>query len=98
MIPESPFYLEGKGGLFNFIEERLKENGHLVIVIAEGAGQEYVSAELHESADKDASGNQLLLDVGPWLSQKIKVFYVISIGCLCNCCSPLIVFFFRRHV
>ncbi|CAK7335887.1 unnamed protein product [Dovyalis caffra] len=42
LIPESPFYLEGPGGLFEFIEQRIKENGHMVIVIAEGAGQEYV--------------------------------------------------------
>lgn len=74
MIPESPFYLEGKGGLFNFIEERLKENGHLVIVVAEGAGQEYVAADMRPGQEKDASGNRLLLDVGPWLSQKIKVW------------------------
>ncbi|GFZ15154.1 phosphofructokinase 4 [Actinidia rufa] len=38
LIPESPFYLEGQGGLFEFIEQRLKENGHMVIVLAEGAG------------------------------------------------------------
>lgn len=94
MIPESPFYFEGKGGLFNFIEERLKENGHLVIVIAEGAGQEYATADLNASADKDASGNQLLLDVGPWLSQKIKVFCIILTCCLCVCCFPLIQMFF----
>ncbi|ESW15999.2 hypothetical protein PHAVU_007G136000 [Phaseolus vulgaris] len=72
LIPESPFYLEGRGGLFEFIEERLKENGHLVIVVAEGAGQEYVAAEGHAAGKKDASGNKLLLDVGPWLSDKIK--------------------------
>lgn len=79
MIPESPFYLEGRGGLFNFIEERLKENGHLVIVVAEGAGQEYVAAEVDAANEKDASGNRLLLDVGLWLSQKIKVWYNIFI-------------------
>ena len=73
MIPESPFYLEGRGGLFEFIEGRLKENGHLVIVVAEGAGQEYVAAEMHLADEKDASGNRLLLDVGLWLTQKIKV-------------------------
>ncbi|GFQ07670.1 ATP-dependent 6-phosphofructokinase 3, partial [Phtheirospermum japonicum] len=37
LIPESPFYLEGPGGLFEYIEKRLKENGHMVIVIAEDA-------------------------------------------------------------
>ncbi|XP_057427106.1 ATP-dependent 6-phosphofructokinase 4, chloroplastic-like [Lotus japonicus] len=72
LIPESPFYLEGRGGLFEFIEQRLKENGHLVIVVAEGAGQEYIAAEVHAAGEKDASGNKLLLDVGPWLSNKIK--------------------------
>ena len=74
MIPESPFYLEGQGGLFEFIEERLKENGHIVIVIAEGAGQEYVTQEMQATEKKDASGNRLLLDVGLWLSEKIKVY------------------------
>ncbi|KAL0304051.1 UNVERIFIED_CONTAM: ATP-dependent 6-phosphofructokinase, chloroplastic [Sesamum radiatum] len=72
LIPESPFYLEGQGGLFEFVEERLKENRHLVIVLAEGAGQEYVAQSWHAAAEKDASGNRLLLDVGLWLTQKIK--------------------------
>lgn len=73
MIPESPFYLEGQGGLFEFVEQRLKENGHVVIVLAEGAGQEYVAQSMHTVGEKDASGNRLLLDVGLWLSQQIKV-------------------------
>ncbi|XP_047964172.1 ATP-dependent 6-phosphofructokinase 4, chloroplastic-like isoform X3 [Salvia hispanica] len=73
LIPESPFYLEGQGGLFEFVEQRLKENGHMVIVLAEGAGQEYVAQSFHASAERDASGNRLLLDVGLWLTQKIKV-------------------------
>lgn len=69
LIPESPFYLEGKGGLFEYVEKRLKENGHMVIVIAEGAGQELLSESLNQ---QDASGNKLLQDVGLWLSHKIK--------------------------
>jgi 6-phosphofructokinase 1 len=72
LIPESPFFLEGKGGLFEFIEERLKENRHMVIVIAEGAGQDYVAQSMRASETKDASGNRLLLDVGLWLTQQIK--------------------------
>lgn len=70
LIPESPFYLEGKGGLLEYVEKRLKENGHMVIVIAEGAGQELLSESLNQ---QDASGNKLLQDVGLWLSHKIKV-------------------------
>lgn len=79
MVPESPFYLEGRGGLFEFVEERLKENGHVVIVLAEGAGQEYVAQEMQVVDGKDASGNKLLLDVGLWLTEKIKVSHKLSI-------------------
>lgn len=71
LIPESPFYLEGEGGLLEFIEKRIKENGHMVIVLAEGAGQELMSKSMESSTD--ASGNKLLKDVGLWLSQSIKV-------------------------
>ncbi|BAT78376.1 ATP-dependent 6-phosphofructokinase 6-like [Vigna umbellata] len=72
LIPESPFYLEGKGGLFEFIEKRLKENGHMVIVIAEGAGQDLLTESMQDMDQKDASGNKLLQDVGLWISHKIK--------------------------
>ncbi|CAI0426144.1 unnamed protein product [Linum tenue] len=70
LIPESPFYLKGEGGLFEFVEKRLKESGHMVIVVAEGAGQELLS---ESKSMTDASGNKLLQDVGLWLSQNIKV-------------------------
>ena len=73
LIPESPFYLEGPDGLFEFIKKRLAENGHMVIVVAEGAGQELISESLAAMHKQDASGNKLLQDVGLWLSQKIKV-------------------------
>jgi len=73
LIPESPFYLEGPGGLYEYIEKRLKENGHMVIVIAEGAGQELVSESVQSMGTQDASGNKLLQDVGLWISQKIRV-------------------------
>ncbi|KAK6941433.1 Phosphofructokinase domain, partial [Dillenia turbinata] len=72
LIPESPFYLEGSGGLFEYIEKRLKENGHMVIVIAEGAGQDLLSESMRSAEQQDASGNKLLQDVGLWISQKIK--------------------------
>lgn len=77
LIPESPFYLEGPGGLYEYIEKRLKENGHMVIVIAEGAGQELISESLRSSDQQDASGNKLFQDVGFWISQKIKVYYIM---------------------
>lgn len=70
LIPESPFYLEGEGGLFEYIEHCLKEQGHMVMVIAEGAGHELISEDKNQI---DASGNKLHEDAGSWLSQQIKV-------------------------
>ncbi|BBN01073.1 hypothetical protein Mp_2g04370 [Marchantia polymorpha subsp. ruderalis] len=71
LIPEVPFYLEGAGGLYEFVRKRLRENGHMVIVVAEGAGQELI-AESTLTTKSDASGNRLLLDVGLWLCQSLK--------------------------
>ncbi|KAB1209256.1 6-phosphofructokinase 3 [Morella rubra] len=72
LIPESPFYLEGPGGLFEYIEKRLRENGHFVLVIAEGAGQNLLSGSIQTMGKQDESGNKQLQDVGLWISQKIK--------------------------
>lgn len=74
LIPEVPFYMHGRGGIIEYVQRRLKESGHMVIVVAEGAGQELIAESL-ESQNKlsDASGNKLLLDVGLWLCQNLKV-------------------------
>lgn len=78
MIPESPFYLDGEGGLLQYVEKRLKENKHMVIVVAEGAGQDLIAKSLATSDQQDASGNKLLLDIGLWLTHKIKVHNYIT--------------------
>ncbi|KAF3442937.1 hypothetical protein FNV43_RR16855 [Rhamnella rubrinervis] len=72
LIPESPFYLEGEGGLYEYIENRLKENGHMVLVIAEGAGEKLFAQSIQSMSKQDASGNKLLPDVGLWISESIK--------------------------
>ncbi|KAL8155043.1 hypothetical protein AgCh_000431 [Apium graveolens] len=64
LIPNSLFYLEGKGGLFEYIEKRLKENGHMVIAVVEGAVQELLLGSSKSTDQRDASGNNLLKDVG----------------------------------
>ena len=73
-----PFYMEGPGGLIEFVRKRLRQNGHMVIVVAEGAGQELMAestGDIHKL--KDASGNKLLLDVGLWLSNTLKVIVIV---------------------
>jgi len=69
LIPEVPFDLEGPKGLLKVVEERLGKRGHVVIIVAEGAGQEHAS----EGSDRtDASGNAALGDIGTFLKKKIK--------------------------
>jgi hypothetical protein len=49
----------------------------MVIVVAEGAGQDLIAKSMNFADTEDASGNKLLLDVGLWLSQKIKVRFLV---------------------
>uniref|UniRef100_A0A0D9WDM4 ATP-dependent 6-phosphofructokinase n=1 Tax=Leersia perrieri TaxID=77586 RepID=A0A0D9WDM4_9ORYZ len=72
LIPESPFHLDGHGGLLEFAERRLRDNGHMVIVVAEGAGQDLIAKSMSFADTHDPSGNKVLLDVGLWLCAKIK--------------------------
>jgi 6-phosphofructokinase 1 len=70
--------MDGEGGLLQYVERRLKENKHMVIVVAEGAGQDLIAKSLSTSEQQDASGNKLLLDIGLWLTHKIKVHKTLN--------------------
>jgi 6-phosphofructokinase 1 len=70
LVPEVAFDLEGPRGLFQVLEDRFKRGkDHSVILVAEGAGQEYV---VNKSGAKDASGNPILGDIGIYLRDAIK--------------------------
>jgi 6-phosphofructokinase 1 len=71
VIPEDQINLTGKKGLLAAIERRLKVKDHCVIVMAEGAGQNWIKGD---DAEYDASGNVRLKDVGPYLKQKIEEY------------------------
>ncbi len=71
LIPEAAFTLHGEGGLLPAIEQRLLERRHVVVVVAEGAGQ-----HLLESTRKtDASGNTVLGNIFPFLQDEIKKYF-----------------------
>lgn len=74
LIPEVPFYMDGRGGLLDFVEQRLAENGHCVLVVAEGAGQELIKAS-SSAEERDRSGNPMLHDVGLWLGERLKEWW-----------------------
>ncbi|MFS8025482.1 putative 6-phosphofructokinase [Helianthus anomalus] len=75
LIPENDFYLHGKGGLFEFLEDRLKQNGHAVVVVAEGAGQDMIPRTDEQKQERDESGNPVFLDVGVWLKSELKSWW-----------------------
>lgn len=71
LVPEVDFYFDGEGGIVDHLADRLLENGKAVVVVAEGAGQDLIAAEVDNEEVKDASGNVMLEDVGPWLKKKL---------------------------
>ncbi len=68
LVPEQKFDLQGEHGVLAFLQQRLEQRGHAVVVVAEGAGQEIFEA----SGDRDASGNVKLQEIGKFLSGEIK--------------------------
>ena len=72
LVPEVQFPLEGEDGLLASLERRMRDRGHAVIVVAEGALQECFDDE--ETA-RDASGNVRLHDVGLFLKDRIKSYF-----------------------
>lgn len=65
LIPEVEFELDA---LLDYVHRRMREHGHAVLVVAEGAGQ-HLLAGVQENTD--ASGNARLGDIGPFLRDRI---------------------------
>ncbi len=69
LIPELDFEMDGPTGLLAALERRFDSGkDHVVIVVAEGAGQRHIADEPER---KDASGNILKKDIGEYLRQRI---------------------------
>jgi 6-phosphofructokinase 1 len=69
LIPEVPFELDF---LLNYLHRRMVERGHVVLVVAEGAGQDLLVAPgPGTGSGTDASGNAKLRDIGPFLRDRI---------------------------
>ena len=69
LIPECKFDLYGQRGFFKVLQKRLEERHHAMIVVAEGAGQEFFETGKGSS---DASGNIKYKDIGIYLKDKIS--------------------------
>ncbi len=72
LIPEVDFFLYGKTGFLQALENRIHKRRHAVIIVAEGAGQ-----NLFDDQGKkfDPSGNIILQDIGLFLKEKISQWF-----------------------
>jgi 6-phosphofructokinase 1 len=70
LVPEVPFDLDGENGLLSHLQRRVEDNGHALVVVAEGAGQKYV-----EDQGEDAGGNRIFGDIGVFLRKKILAHF-----------------------
>ncbi|MEV6897130.1 ATP-dependent 6-phosphofructokinase [Amycolatopsis sp. NPDC051372] len=82
LIPEIPFALGGADGLLAHVEQRVRAKGFVVIVLAEGAGQDLL--EEHglpqlNGRGTDASGNVKLGNIGELLKERITA-HLVSVG------------------
>jgi 6-phosphofructokinase 1 len=69
LIPEMKFDLHGPNGFLKILRTRLEVKQHALIVVAEGAGQDFFE---NNDNKKDSSGNKKLKDIGLFLKEKIS--------------------------
>jgi 6-phosphofructokinase 1 len=69
LIPEEEFDLDN---ILARIEKRMRVSDHMVIVVAEGVGQEFIKKKVQKkNFERDPSGNIVFLDIGVFLKQEI---------------------------
>nr|WP_222132506.1 ATP-dependent 6-phosphofructokinase [Pseudonocardia sp. C8] len=82
LIPEVPFVLEGDDGVLAHVERHVRTKGHVVVVVAEGAGQDvlkHLGAPQHNGHATDASGNIKLGNIAEFLKERITA-HLTAVG------------------
>ena len=76
LIPELPFELTGPKGLYEQIVQKLKEQSHCVIVVAEGAEEGLINPneKITEVERRDDSNNLIFDDIGKFLRDAIPKY------------------------
>jgi 6-phosphofructokinase 1 len=74
LVPEVPFGLDGDSGFLAGLRQRVRQRGHAVIVVAEGAGQDLCASD----GARDASGNARLADIGQLLRERIAADFAAA--------------------
>ena len=76
LIPELPFELAGPSGLYEQVIKRVKEQGHCLIVVAEGAEEGLINPneKITQVEKRDGSGNLVYDDIGSFLEKAIAAY------------------------
>ena len=69
LIPEVPFKLEN---FLAALKQRIVKRAHALIMVAEGVGQDWLG---NTGAERDASGNVKLGDIGTFLRAQIEAYF-----------------------
>ncbi len=72
LIPEVDIDLYGKTGFLQALENRITTRKHGVVIVAEGAGQNFFE---NKEQKYDASGNIVLQDIGLFLKEQITKWF-----------------------
>ncbi|MFO7911805.1 MAG: ATP-dependent 6-phosphofructokinase [Desulfotignum sp.] len=72
LIPEVDIDLYGKTGFLQALENRITTRKHGVVIVAEGAGQNFFE---NKEQKYDASGNIVLQDIGLFLKEQITQWF-----------------------
>ena len=72
LVPEVNIELDGEDGCLPYLMKRVSEQGHAVVVVAEGAGEDL----LGKSSEKDKGGNRKLPPIG------VSLFHPLIISLL----------------
>ena len=80
IIPELPYELNGPKGLYNQIVKRVKDKGHCVVIVAEGAEEGLINPgeKITEVERRDGSGNLIYDDIGNFLQKAVKNYAEIE--------------------
>lgn len=96
LIPEISLRMHGENGLLKFLEKKLREQGHVVVVVAEGClpvPEEGEEGGRGEGGGVNAAGTSAIIttDVGLWLRKEVKKYFaahpdpafdVVSMKCI----------------
>lgn len=74
LLPEFKFNLFGEKGLLEYVVKRVREKRHLVIVVAEGAGDAINDLVIEGASGTDKSGNKKMPEIGTFLREKIVAY------------------------